>query len=373
MNVLDAVVLVVSGALVAISGILLLNVWLFPRLGRGDAWTGAWPRVSVLIPARDEAAVIEQTVRALDGQDYPDLEIIVLDDHSGDGTGALARAVGGRVRVIDGVSLPEGWAGKNWACHQLAEAASGDVLVFTDADVRWESGALRALVGQMQAARADLMTVWPTQTTVTWGERLVVPLMALVVLAYLPVVGVHYVPLAMFGAANGQCMAWRRQAYQQVGGHGRVRDNVLEDVTLARLVKAAGLRLWMADGDGLIGCRMYQDWNAVRRGYAKNIIAGYGGVLPLLLAAVFHWAVFLFPWGWLMLGGGWLALALGVNGLLLRMLTAAWTRQRVLDGLLMPVSVLLMTVIAGQALYWQWRFGGPVWKGRVVRRAGVRA
>jgi hypothetical protein len=74
-----------------------------------------------------------------------------------------------------------------------------------------------------------------------------------------------------------------------------------------------------------------------------------------------------------MLGGGWLALALGVNGLLLRMLTAAWTRQRVLDGLLMPVSVLLMTVIAGQALYWQWRFGGPVWKGRVVRRAGVRA
>jgi chlorobactene glucosyltransferase len=365
--------LFVSAALVALGGILLLNVFLFPRLGRGRAWAGAWPKVSVLIPARDEAAVIGETVRRLAAQDYPDLEIIVLDDHSTDGTGNLARAAAPNVRVLSGADLPDGWAGKNWACHQLAQAATGEVLLFTDADVRWEAGAVRALMAEMQRTQADLITVWPTQLTVTWAERLTVSLMALVVLAYLPIWGVHYVPSPIFGAANGQCMAWRRAAYDKVGGHAGVRDNVLEDVTQARSVKAAGLRLRMADGAGVVLCRMYHDWGSVRRGYAKNILAGYGGAVPLLLATVFHWLVFLWPWAWLLTGGGAWALALAVHGLILRMLTAVWTRQRALDALLMPVSVVLMTVIAAQSLYWHWRYGGPVWKGRVVRRAGAKA
>jgi chlorobactene glucosyltransferase len=129
----------------------------------------------------------------------------------------------------------------------------------------------------------------------------------------------------------------------------------------------------MADGAGVVLCRMYHDWGSVRRGYAKNILAGYGGAVPLLLATVFHWLVFLWPWAWLLTGGGAWALALAVHGLILRMLTAVWTRQRALDALLMPVSVVLMTVIAAQSLYWHWRYGGPVWKGRVVRRAGAKA
>jgi chlorobactene glucosyltransferase len=373
MTPFDLIVWFVTGALTVIAGILLVNLPLFPLLGRGKTWSGAWPRVSVLVPARDEAAVIGETVRTLATQDYPDLEVIVLDDHSTDGTGDLARAASDKVVVLRGADLPDDWAGKNWACHQMAQAATGDILVFTDADVRWQPGAVRALVAQMLTSRADLLTVWPTQTTVTWAERLVVPLMALVVMAYLPIWGVHYVRSFIFGAANGQCMAWRRDAYQQAGGHQAVRDNVLEDVTQARIVKGLGLRLRMADGAGWIGCRMYENWATVRLGYAKNILAGYGGVVPLLVATVFHWLIFLFPWVWLMFGGGVQALALVALGLTLRALTAGWTRQRIADALLMPVSAVLMTIIAAQALIWHWRYGGPMWKGRIVKRAGAKS
>lgn len=370
-------ILFITCALVIISLITVSNVLLFPRLRPAqEQSTEKLPLVSILIPARDEAANIGPTIRALLVQEYPHFEVVVLDDGSTDETAAIARNAGSgdpRLTVAQGKSLPEGWLGKNWACHQLSRTASGDIFIFTDADVRWQSGALRAVVGAMQTTDADLFTVWPTQITHTWPERLVVPLMALVVLGYLPVIGTHYSPLSAFAAANGQCMVWRRDSYDIVGGHVPVRDNVLEDVTLARIVKQHGLRLRMADGNRLISCRMYEGWPQVRDGYAKNILAGYGNsVTLLLLATLFHWSLFLFPWIWLAVGnnlrldGAWPAwpLAMIALGLLVRMLTASFTRQRIVDGLGLPLSVLLMTRIAFQAAGWHYRYGGPRWKGR---------
>lgn len=385
------------------AGIAILNTLTFPRL-KPAAGLSSPPRLSLLIPARNEAAVIGRTVRSLLAQDYADFEIIVLDDHSSDATSALAQAAARgdpRLRVIPGKPLPAGWLGKNWACHQLAQAATGDWLIFSDADVRWSPGALAALAAEMSRTQADLLTVWPTQETQSWGERLVVPLMALVVLGYLPLLLVHHTPWPSLAAANGQCLAFRRKAYEAIGGHPALRDNVLEDVSFARRVKARGLRLRMADGAGLVNCRMYPDWPSVRDGFAKNILAGYGGsVLFLVLAAMFHWVIFLGPWlllivntltgtsnhwsiinnqwsivnyqlpffinNWPLTVNYWL-LILIVLGIGIRMLTAAATRQRLGDALLLPLSVLLMTRIAAQALWWHWH-GGPRWKGRVVRR-----
>ena len=338
------------------------------------------PLVSVLVPARNEAAVIGATVARLLAQTGVRFELLVLDDSSTDATGALALAAAhgdARLWVLEGAPLPDGWLGKNWACHQLAQAARGEWLVFTDADVRWSPGALAALLEDSESGRADVATVWPTQITDSWGERLVVPLMSMVILAYLPAALVHSTPWASFAAANGQCLAFRRRAYEVVGGHAAVRGVIVEDIALARRAKQRGLRLRMADGGGLIACRMYDGWAAVRDGYAKNIIAGYGdSVAFLLLATVFHWLVFLWPWVWLLLGWalpilpGWplAPLALVALGVGVRAGTAAISRQRVGDALLMPVSVLAMTVIAAQALWWRWH-GGPQWKGRTLARA----
>jgi chlorobactene glucosyltransferase len=373
MTVLLVLSLIAFAALTYVTLVTSMNVFAFPRLGTRQPALASVPRVSVLIPARNEARVIGETVRAHLAQDYPDFEVIVLDDHSDDGTGDLARAAGDdRLIVVAGQTLPPGWLGKNWACQQLADHASGDLLLFTDADVRWEPGALTALVSELQRTRADLLTVWPTQITHTWPERLTVPLMALVVVGYLPIIGTHTVPHPAFAAANGQCMVWRREAYQRAGSHDAVRNRIVEDVALARRVKTARLRLIMEDGGGLITCRMYQNWPEVRDGYAKNILHGHGGLIPLLLSTLLHWLMLLYPWLLAVIAVirgdrlllAWAA-ALIALGVLVRMLTAAVTRQRLLDALLLPVSALIMTVIAFRAIYWQFT-GGPRWKGRTV-------
>jgi chlorobactene glucosyltransferase len=354
--------------LVTFACLTVVNRWFLPRL-RAQQPTER-PFVSILIPARNEAAVIAQTVTSLMQQTYTNFELLVLDDQSSDDTAALARQAGDeRVRVLSGRPLPSGWAGKNWACWQLAQEARGELLLFTDADTRWKPTALAALLAHQQAVQADLLTVWPTQITHTWAERLVVPLMSFVIMGYLPIFMTYYSPFAIFAAANGQCMLWTREAYQRVGGHRTVAPSVLDDVKLARAAKKHGLRLRMADGNTWIACRMYDSWPAVRDGFAKNILAGYGGsIVLLLLAAVLHFVLFLLPWGLLLTPSGqpWGAamIALGISA---RALSAAYSRQRVRDALLLPVSVLLMQRIALHAIYWQFT-GGPRWKGRTLHQ-----
>jgi chlorobactene glucosyltransferase len=364
--------LIIAIPLIVIAGNMLINIQIFPRLSaKSPAQT---PFVSVMIPARDESAVIGNTVRGWLAQDYPHYEVILLDDHSTDNTAQIAQDASGdnpRVHILAGAPLPDGWMGKNWACHQMAQVAKGEIFLFTDADVQWSSEGLSALIADMTARRADLYSVWSTQETVTWTERLCVPLMALVILGYLPLIGVHYIPLGAFGAANGQCMAWRKSAYNQIGGHNRVRGNVLEDVTLARMVKSEKMRLRMGDGAGLVTCRMYRNWREVKHGYAKNILAGYGSPLALMLGTIFHWLIFIIPPIAMIMAlvrgeNALIPALLTVLGITIRALSANFSRQRVFDALFMPISALLMTRIALQALYWHYTQGGPTWKGRVV-------
>ena len=175
------------------------------------------PLVSILIPARNEANAIANTIRALRAQTYAPFEVILLDDQSTDGTREIARAAAQgdpRFQIIAGQPLLEGWLGKNWACHQLSNEARGRVLIFSDADVQWQPDALRALVAMMQRTQADLLTVWPTQITVTRSERLVVPLIALAIFGYLPALLVEKSPYPSLAAANGQCLVFKKSAYQ---------------------------------------------------------------------------------------------------------------------------------------------------------------
>jgi chlorobactene glucosyltransferase len=380
--------IVALSALVVMALVSVLNTLTFPRLGAGRRLPPGrlFRRVSVLVPARNEAGVIGRTVQAILAQDYPgELELIVLDDGSSDGTAQAALQAGcgdPRLRLVCGSPLPPGWAGKNWACQQLADQAAGDLLVFADADVRWAPSALDSVVRWMSRTRADCFTVWPTQETVTWSERLVVPMMMFAILAYLPEVCVRLIPWPVFSAANGQFIAFRRQAYQRIGGHAAVRRSVVEDVSLAWQVKRRGLRLVMSLGDGLICGRMYHNWRQVRHGFAKNILAGHAGSPAFLIfSALLHWTLFLLPWAGLFAalfgpsspagGVGRVSLAMIALGLGTRLLSAAATRHRLLDALFLPISVLLMTVIAAQSLWWHYRYGGPQWKGRqIITRAG---
>jgi len=379
------------GALCLIALVSVLNTLTFPRLSeikRGETAEDDPPLVSLLVPARDEAQNLPRTLDGLLNQQYPNFELLVLDDNSSDGTFELIqdRAQNEpRLQALRGSPLPSGWIGKNWACQQLAEHSRGEILIFTDADVEWQPQALENLVGLMAAAgnRAalDCLTVWPTQHTVSLAERLVVPLMMFSVIAYLPELAVRKIPWPVFAAANGQCLAFWREAYIQIGGHRTVRQRVIEDVGLAWEIKRHGLRLAMALGDGLISGRMYHNWAEVRAGFAKNILAGHGGMPAfLLLSTAFHWLLFILPWFWLagglLLGVGFSALTIPLAmiglGVGTRALSGVATAsravhgQRVLDALLMPVSVGMMTIISALSIWWHYHDGGPQWKGRRI-------
>jgi chlorobactene glucosyltransferase len=362
----------VTAALIVMALTAIVNTLTFFRL-RPDG-IREFPPVSLLIPARNEAAVIGETVASLLAQEGLNFELIVLDDHSSDATSQLAsQAAGGdqRFRLLAGQALPPGWLGKNWACHQLAQQARGEILIFIDADVRWQPGALQAMIALMQREQAGMLSVFPTQVTKTPGERLVVPLLMLAVLAYLPEVLVRRTYWQALTAANGQCLAFTRTAYERSGGHATVRAQIVEDMALARRARSNRIRLVIALGGDLVTCRMYHGWKQVREGFAKNILAGFGGPIFLLLSTLFHWLVFIAPWVWLALGAHgepasgwpWWPLSLGLLGVGVRALTAAVSGQRVMDAVWLPISVGLMTIIAVQSLYWQLT-GGPRWKGR---------
>ncbi|MGC8838401.1 MAG: glycosyltransferase, partial [Anaerolineae bacterium] len=230
--------------------------------------------------------------------------VVVLDDESGDGTGEMLAALAagdGRLKVLQGRPVPEGWLGKHWACHQLAEAARGDLLLFTDADTVHGPQTLRRAVGALQAEGADLLTAFPRQDLGSWGERLAIPVAYWSIFSLLPVGLAHRLPLPGLSVANGQFLLFRREAYRAVGGHAAVRANPVDDIALAQRVKAQGLRLRLVDATEEMRCRMYRGWREVVEGFSKNLFAVFQ----------FRLLEYVFAWCWLLLVAWqpWVALA----------------------------------------------------------------
>ncbi|MFC4454370.1 glycosyltransferase [Deinococcus sonorensis] len=244
---------------------LTVNALSFPVLRPRRRPAGA-PSVSVLLPARNEAGNLPYTLPGLLRQGA--LEVLVLDDRSDDDTARIARALG--AAVLPGQPLPDGWLGKPWACWQLAQQARGEVLIFTDADVFWEPGALDAILHELERTRADLLSVWPRQQTRSLGERLLVPLVDNVLLTLLPG-PLTRLPLASLSAGNGQLMAFRRACYFRISGHRLVQGEVLEDVRFSERLKARGGRLALALGGDLMSVRMYRSYQESLHGFAKSL------------------------------------------------------------------------------------------------------
>jgi hypothetical protein len=338
--------------------VLLLNLIAFPVLGaRAGARGGPRPRVSLLVPARNEAAVLPDTLPTWLAQRAD--ELCVLDDGSTDATPRLLAAAPG-VRVLQGAPLPPGWTGKNWACHQLGEAATGDVLVFTDADVSWRPGALDRVVDELMATEAGLLSVWPRQRCETLGERLVVPLIDLLLLANLPHPLVRALPLATLAGGSGQLMAWRREAYERVGGHAALAGEVLEDVRMAQHAKRLGIPLTLRLGGPWVETRMYRSWEEVVAGFGKNVLAAAGGSPVALLAVwLLNLMAYTMPWPWALLQPRWWLLA--VAGLALRALANRKAGRPAWEAVLQPLAPIAIVPILTRALT---RGGGYAWKGR---------
>jgi chlorobactene glucosyltransferase len=356
---------------------------LAPRLDPGEAPPPDAPLVSVLIPARDEAARIQACMEGLTRQSHRRFEVIVVDDHSTDGTAGEARAYAGQLPALDvvaGAPLPAGWAGKCWACWQAAGLARGDWLLFLDADVIPRSDLLAALVARAERRQLDLLTLMPLLQLGSLAEGMVLPAFMSLLYALYPLdrVGDSRSPIAF---ANGQCLLIRRQVYQAIDGHRAVRASVLEDTELGQRAKAAGYLVEAAAAPDLIAVRMYTGWRSLAEGLGKNAVAGYrsGGARSARVAARQALAAFL-PW-YLLAAGGLLAavwpmssigILLALHGALLALAgMACWgwiarRRYRVapLWGALFPIGLAIYFGLAARALL-RLRLGrGVVWKGR---------
>ena len=353
---------------------LLSNLAAFPVLGTAqEVEDGAnapqasqAPKVSILIPARNEEENLPVTLPRILAQ--PDLyEVLVLDDDSEDRTAevlALFAAQYPKLRALQGEPLPEGWGGKNWACEQLAEAASGTLLIFTDADVMWEKGALSGLLEFQRIQKAAFVSVWPRQITHTFKERLYVPIVDLILLGLLPYVGVKHLPFAMFSAGNGQLMLWTRRAYRRVGGHKAFKGEVLEDVRMGQAAKRQGLRVALALGGDALSTRMYKSEAEILEGFSKNILSAHSNSrLFLTLSLVMNTLAYTLSWLFALINPLWLVPA--TLGVFQRGLTAYKTRRTPLEAFLQPLAAYPLLRVGVRALL---RGGRYSWRGREYER-----
>ncbi|MFP5345819.1 MAG: glycosyltransferase [Actinomycetes bacterium] len=325
--------------------------------------------VSVLLPVRDEADRVGPCLRSLLAQRGVDhLEILVLDDDSTDGTAGVVRRLttaDPRVRLLTGAATAPGWLGKPFACHQLAAAATGSVLVFVDADVRLEPHAVAATVAQLRSTGLDLVSPYPRQLTESVAERLVQPLLQWSWLTTLPLRTAERSSLPSLGAANGQLLAVDADAYRRAGGHEAVRDQVLDDLALLRAVKAAGGRGTVTDGTSLATCRMYSGWAELRDGYAKSLWAAFGSPAAAIATLVLLGLAYVVPPVAALAGSraGLVGYAAGVAG---RVVTGRRTGAQVWpDAVAHPLSVAALAYLTARSFRGR-RRGTLRWKGRPV-------
>lgn len=342
----------------------LLGLWNL-RLYLTPASAAGMPAVSVLIPARNEAANIAAVCAAVLGSEKVQVELVVLDDNSTDETAAILAAITDpRLRVITGALLPSGWSGKQHACQRLAEAATHDLMLWVDADVRLAPDAVSRMAGFMQREAVGLASGFPRQITVTWAEQLFLPLIHFLLLGFLPLLISRRRADEGLGAGCGQVFIARKTAYAKAGGHAAIRASLHDGIMLPRAFRRAGEMTGLFDASQFAQCRMYHDASEVWEGLCKNategmakpralpvwtlILAG-GQVLPFVL-------LWLAPSAW-----AWAAVAavLGFRAAL------AWRfRQPWLMVPLHPIGVCALLWLQWAALLRARRGRPATWRGR---------
>lgn len=332
----------------------------------------ATPKVSVLIPARNEAHNLRVTLPLLLQNSYPNWELLVLDDCSEDETADViatySETSNGRLRSLRGVPLPEGWNGKNWACAQLADAASGEVLIFCDADVSVGSRAIEQTVSTLQHNGAGILTAVPHQKLLTWSEQAIVPLiMHLSTLGSVPLRHASSSLRESLTVANGQWLAFSRPVYQSVGGHAAVKASIVEDMVLCKLAKRHGFRVVTVLAFSQLSVRMYNSFRGIREGFSKNLfgLVKYRWAL-FLGVGIFFSAVAIAPWVMPWLDGGlwWLTLAALIG---IRIQLASIARHPLSSVFLHPVGSVLLVMVGLESL-WRTLTHQLSWKDRTLVR-----
>ncbi len=332
--------------------------------------------VSIILPVRNQASSVRACVDSLIDSDYPRKEIIVVEGGSEDETRAILDRYEGRIMVLDEPPLPEGWVGKNWACHEGFRASTGDLLLFTDGDTVHRKDLLRRAVTYMLKEDLDLLTLTPRMKVESFWEAAILPFMIFLIGLLNRGAWVNR-PDKPWAVGNGQFLLFRREVYVSLDGHKAVKERVDEDYRLARLAKGEGYRLRLGDAREAMEVRMYPSLKEIWSGWVKNVFPGLDFSVGRVARNVISLFVgFVLPF--ILLGIGLLDLM--SRGPTLLLITGAflsamlWARSAVAYGylsrkphyaLLTPVAALIIIAILVDSTRRYTRHGGVSWKGRM--------
>jgi len=349
----------------------------FPTLPNQTGTASSFPSISIILPVRNQARTVSDCVSSLVGLEYPNKEIIVVDGGSTDGTRELVQKFAHEVMLVDEEPLPVGWVGKNWACHLGYKKSRGELLLFTDGDSVHATDSLARSVDYLQAENADLVTLAPGTILRSFWERLLQPPIFLLIMI---LVGGKLVndDDRQNAIGNGQYMLFRREAYHKIGGHYAVRDKIIEDYSLGRLLKRAGMRLRFVTASDALGVRMYASLGEIWRGWRKNFYTvSEKHMLPRAVTRIFLMFTFLvLPFA--VLGYGiLLAAATPLNAYLIAGLFMSgllWLGMVMLDNsigvsslyaLMFPLAIIVYIFIGIDSTVRGSLGYGFSWKGRV--------
>lgn len=361
---------VIFGILGVVLLVVLFNAIAGPQMKNAPELQSS-PKVSIMVPARNEEHNIERCIRSLMKQDYANFQVLVLDDHSTDRTedilDTLAREYQ-NLNILSGKTLPAGWTGKNWACHQLSREADGEIFIFTDADNWHTPYAVRNSVAWLQRYQLDLFSAFSQQITRSLAEKLVVPLIDLIIYGSLPLWLTYYSRKPSLAAANGQWIVMDADSYRKLGGHNAVRSKIVEDTELARLAKRTGLKMLTAAGTGAVYARMYRNFQQVWEGMSKILfgLMGYK-TIPFVAAMILSFIVGVLPYFliWIPNFGLFSAAAIGINIVVRMLLAVRYKHPVIISVVLHPVSILIAILIGVNSIH-QAYSGTATWKNREI-------
>jgi chlorobactene glucosyltransferase len=360
---------------------LVLCVWnLFIIRRKKYPELASYPFVSVLVPARNEEHNISGVLESLLGQDYPNYEVIVLNDNSDDRTGEIITELKTkypRLISMNGKPLEHGWTGKCFACRQLYEKSKGDYLIFTDADTVHKKNSILSSIEIAQNTGADMLTLFPELTMKSFAEKLMMPMLFFTIMLMLPIYFVDKKGFIKFSVGIGPFMMFRRSAYEAIGTHETVKSAIVEDVWLGRKIKEHGLKLVAADGFDILSVRMYRNFKDIWNGFSKNIFAGLQySSLSLFSVIVIYLLLFFVPFILfayqlsLQFTSGNILILTGLQVIFLyiaRFLLSVRFRLGFLSSLLHPLGAFSVPVIAFNSWLWIKFRSGAKWKGRVYK------
>lgn len=323
-------------------------------------------KVSILIPLRNESDNVEGVLQSvLEQNDLLDFEVIALDDNSTDDTAVKLRdTTAANLKILNGGTLPEGWLGKNYACHQLTQHATGDYLVFVDADVRLAPNAVASSIQQMNMLHWDFISPYPRQIALSFLERLTQPLLQWSWFVSLPLRVAENLQRPSMVVANGQLLIIRREPYSKSGGHYAVKAEVLDDMELARSLIRNGFSGGVADGSKVAECRMYSTNRELIQGYTKSQWRAFSNPFgaTLVIGVLLVTSVLPFLMGLLGQIVGWYAYFTIV---MTRLLVAGKTKSVVSSAALHPLSAAFWIYLIVNSWLMK-RNGELTWRGRKI-------